>query len=110
MLLLLVVAVIVAVAVLAPVLSPLLLSVAVVALIIYQYYLLCQPLFLTFSYVSRCFTSVYPTTVFLRDRNGNKVTQLFCVIPAIVPYGEVFYQSFQSIFNELLMNLYLYTF
>ena len=27
---------------------------------------------------------------FLRDHNGNKTTQLFCVIPAIVPYGELF--------------------
>ena len=26
--------------------------------------------------------------------NGNKVTQLFCTIPAIAPYGEVFYHSF----------------
>ena len=43
----------------------LLLSV-VVALIIYQYYLLYQPLFLSFSYVFCCFTSVYPTTGFLR--------------------------------------------
>ena len=32
---------------------------------------------------------------FLRDHNGNKVTQLFCVMPAIAPYGERFYHNFQ---------------
>ena len=35
---------------------------------------------------------------FLRDHNGNKVTQLFCVIAAIAPSGKVFYHSFQFIF------------
>ena len=83
--------------VLAGALSSLLPSlVVVVALLKYQYYLLYQPLFLTFSYVSCCFISIYPTIVFfLRDHNGNKVTQLFCVIPAVAPYGEVFYHNFQ---------------
>ena len=38
-------------------------------------------------YVSFCwFASVQPQKkVFLRDHNGNKFTQLFCVIPAIAP-------------------------
>ena len=37
-----------------------------------------------------------PPRFFLRDHNGNKVTQLFCVIPAIAPYhnyhndGEIY--------------------
>ena len=31
----------------------------------------------------------------LRDHNGNKVTQLFRVIPAIAPYRELFYHNFQ---------------
>ena len=29
----------------------------------------------------------------LRDHNGNKVTQLFCVIPAIAPYGKLFFKK-----------------
>ena len=74
----------IAVKVLAAVLSLLLLSV-VVALIKYQYYLLYQPPFLGFSYVTSCFTSIYPTTVFLRDHNGNQATQLFSVILGIAP-------------------------
>ena len=36
-----------------------------------------------------------PALFFLRDHNGNKVTQLFCVMPAIAPYGERFYHNFQ---------------
>ena len=56
--------------------------------------LLYQPLFLRVSYVSCCFASIYPTTNFLRDHNGKKVIQLFCVIPAIAPYGEVFLPKF----------------
>ena len=84
----------VAVAVLAGVLSSLLFLPVVVVLIKFQYHLLHQPLFLSFSYVSCCFISIYPTTVF-KGHNGNKVTQLFCVIPAITPYGELFYHNFQ---------------
>ena len=45
-----------------------------------------------------CFLLFYiniPHYCFLRDHNGNKVTQLFCVIPAIVPYGELFNHNFQ---------------
>ena len=83
----------IAVKVLAAVLS-LLLSV-VVALIKYQYYLLYQPPFLGFSSVSSCFTSIYPTTVFLRDHNGNQATQIFSVILVIAPYRDVFYHNFQ---------------
>ena len=75
----------VAVTVLAGVLS--LLSV-VVALIKFQYHLLCQPLFLSFSYVSCCFTSIYPL-LFFKDHIGNKVAQLFCVIHAIALYGRL---------------------
>ena len=40
-----------------------------------------------------CFLLFYiniPHHCFLRDRNGNKATQLFCVILAIVPYGKRF--------------------
>ena len=38
----------------------------------------------------------YTSLPFLeRDPNENKVTQLFCVIPAIAPYGELFYHNFQ---------------
>ena len=40
-----------------------------------------------------CFLLFYiniPYHCFLRDDNGNKTTQLFCVIPAIAPYGELF--------------------
>ena len=55
----------VVVTILAGVLSSLLLlSSVVVALIKYHYHLLYQPLFLSFSYVSCCFISIYPTTVF----------------------------------------------
>ena len=86
------------VAVAVPILAGLLLSLlslsVVVALIKYQYHLLYQPLFVSFSYVSSCFISIY-LTLFLRNHNGNKVTQLFCVIPAIAPYGEFFLPQFQ---------------
>ena len=85
----------VAVTVLAGVLSSLLLSLAAVPLLKCKYHLLYQPLFLSFPYVSCCFISVYPTTVFLRYRNTNKVTQLFCVILAIAPYGDLFYHKLQ---------------
>ena len=64
---------------------------AVLALMKYQYHLLYQPLFLSFLYVFYCFTSISPITVFLRDLIGNKVTQLFCVIPAIALHGEVIF-------------------
>ena len=30
--------------------------------------------------------------IFLRDHNVNEVTELLCIIPAISPYGNVFYQ------------------
>ena len=63
-----------------------LLSLLVIALLKYQYHLLYQPLFLSFSYVSFCSKWIYPTTVFLRDHNGNKVSKLYRVIPAIAPY------------------------
>ena len=43
--------------------------------------------------------------LFLRDNNGNKVTQLLCVIPAIIPNGKATFFTTMSI----LMNLYLYT-
>ena len=36
--------------------------------------------------------------IFLRDHNVNKVTELLCIIPAISPYGNVFYQI--HIFNR----------
>ena len=81
----------VVVTVLAGVLSSLLLLSVVVALIKYQYRLLYQLLFLSFSYVS-CFLLYIKIHYhcFLRDHNGNKATQLFCVITAIAPYGEDF--------------------
>ena len=85
---------VVAVAVLSVILS------SSLVLLIYQYYFLYQLLFLNFLYVSFCFTSMYPTTFFLRDHNGNKVTQLFCAIPPISPYRDVFYHSFN--FNKLI--------
>ena len=34
-----------------------------------------------------------PKIFFLRDHNGNKATQLFCVIPAIAPHTFVFFIS-----------------
>ena len=46
------------------------------------------------------FTSVLPPPpkkrhkIFLRDHNGNKATQLFCVIPAISPRIYVYIFSF----------------
>ena len=43
-----------------------------------------------------------PFHTFLRDHNKNKVTQLFCVISAITPYGEVFTTV------AVLTNLYMY--
>ena len=64
----------IAVTVLAGVLSSSLLSLVVVALIKYQYHLLCQPLFLSFSYIFCCFILIYPTTIILKDHNGNTVT------------------------------------
>ena len=81
------------VTVLAGVLSLLLLSFVVMTLLKYQHHFLYQPLFLSFSYVS-CYLNQYnPPLFFLRDHNGNKVTQLFYVIPAITPYHN--YDSFQ---------------
>ena len=70
--------------------------------------LLTEPLFLSFLYVFCCFTSIYPITVFLRDRNGNKVKQLFCVIPAIVPYGEVFFNFNKFIFVYVVNITFTY--
>ena len=43
--------------------------------------------------------------LFLRYNNGNKVTQLLCVIPAIIPNGKATFFTTMSV----LMNLYLYT-
>ena len=68
-------------------------------LLIYQYYFLYQPLVLNFLYVFCCFTSMYATT-FLSYHNGNKITQIFCVIHAIAPYGEVLCQSYN--FNKFI--------
>ena len=59
---------------------------------------------LSFSYISCLFYINIPYHCFLRDHNGNKVAQLFCVIPAIAPYGELFLPQF-----SILMNLFLYT-
>ena len=50
-----------------------------------------------------CFLLFYiniPQHCFLRDHNGNKFIQLLCVIPAIVPYEELFITIFN--FNEFL--------
>ena len=46
-----------------------------------------------------CFLLSYiniPHHCFSRDHNGNKATQLFCVIPAIAPYGELCNTVFRS--------------
>ena len=67
----------VAVTVLAGVLSSFLLSLVVVALLKYQYHLLYQPVFLSFSYLFCCFKSKYPTTVFLRDHSVSKFQSFF---------------------------------
>ena len=93
--------------VLARLLSSLLLSLVVAALLKCQYHLLYQPLFLSFSYVSCCFMSIYPTTVFcffLKYHNGNKVTQPFCVIPAIAPYRELFCHNFNEFIFVYVVN------
>ena len=42
----------------------------------------------------------YTPPLFFKGLNGNKVTQLLCVIPAIAPYGERFYSVFT--FNEFI--------
>ena len=50
-----------------------------------------------------CFLLFYiniPHYCFQRDHNGNKVAQLFCVIPAITAYGELFTTIFN--FNEFI--------
>ena len=50
-----------------------------------------------------CFLLFYnniPHHCFLRDHNGNKVIQLFCVFPAIAPCGEPFSTIFN--FNEFV--------
>ena len=76
-------------------------AVAVLAVVlIYQSYFPYQPICLNFFL---CFLSIYMNVTFhisLRDHNKNKVTQLFCVISAITPYGEVFYHG--RSFNELI--------
>ena len=66
-----------------------------VALLKYQYHLLYQPLFLSFSCVSCCFMSVYPTTVFLRGHNENNVTQLF----VLSLHSHLMENFFTTIFN-----------
>ena len=72
------------------------------SLVAFITYLLYQPLFLSFWYVSFCSKSIYPTMVFLRDHYGNKVSKLFCVIPAsYVPYHAQLLE-----FLSFLMNLY----
>ena len=93
--------IVVAVAALAVVLSSSLL-VAVVVLLTYQYYFPHQPLFLTFFV---CLLLFYINVPYhLREQVGNKFTQLFCGIPAIASYGEVFFAIV-----SVLTNLYLYT-
>ena len=88
--------IVIAVAVLSVVLSSLLILSVLLLLLIYQYYFLYQPLVLNLLHVSCFFTFLS----FLRDYEGNKVAQLFCVITAIVHYGEVFDHSFN--FNKFI--------
>ena len=88
--------IVIAVAVPSVVLSSLLILSVLLLLLIYQYYFLYQPLVLNLLHVSCFFTFLS----FLRDYEGNKVAQLFCVITAIVHYGEVFYHSFN--FNKFI--------
>ena len=90
-LLLLVVAV--AVTVLEEVLwSSLLLSI-VVALTKYQYHLLCQLLFLSFSYVSFCFISIYHTTVFFWESRMEIKLHSFFVLSLTLHFMENFFTT-----------------
>ena len=59
------------------VLSSLLLSSRVVAILKYQYHLLYQPLFLSFSCASCYYMSIYPTAVFLRTTIEIKLHSFF---------------------------------
>ena len=83
--------------------SFLLLLSVVVALIKYQYCLLYQPIFLSFSYVSCSFTSIYLTNAFLRDQILIKFYSFF-VLSLSLHLMERFLPQFST-----LMNLYLYT-
>ena len=90
-LLLLVVAV--AVTVLEEVLwSSLLLSI-VVALTKYQYHLLCQLLFLSFSYVSFCFISIYHTTVLFWESRMEIKLHSFFVLSLTLHFMENFFTT-----------------
>ena len=80
--------------------SFLLLLSVVVALIKYQYCLLYQPIFLSFSYVSYSFTSIYLTNAFLRDQILIKF-YIFFVLSLSLHLMEKFFTTVFN-FNEFI--------
>ena len=59
----------------------------------YQCYLSSTSIFELFT-CYLLFSITLPHQLVVRDHNGNKVTQLFCTIPAIALYGEVYLHAF----------------